>query len=220
MLQRVFVVSQDAEFLGAMHREWMRPEWAQAGTLPALETMQPRLDVPLPETAVAILDGEEGLPMLTGAVTLALVVRAPGEAVSEAVAERGLLSLPRAEGWAAVAACLARECVWRREAQARSAELSLRLHENGGDCNLERLTSSARHELANALTAAMGYCELLLAEEQLGEKAHRWSETVYASVRRVDVLLRFMSQKDAGQGVKAPAAQTSPGASQAGSKGN
>ncbi len=90
---------------------------------------------------------------------------------------------------------MVRESVLRQRAQARALELELRLREGGVDCSLEEMTATARHDLANALTAALGYCELMLMEKRLAKKIRQRVETVYASLHRTESLLRFMLQK-------------------------
>ncbi len=103
--QRVFVVSQDAKFLEAMVQEWKT-----GGDLPELECIRPRPEMRLPHASAAVLDGDDGVPMLSGEVALALLVCEAavrgGEvaATDEKVLSAGgtqppcLLRMPRYEG--------------------------------------------------------------------------------------------------------------------------
>lgn len=189
VLQRVYVVSQDAKFLEAMDREW-----SSKGALLEVESLRPLAELRLPVAAVAVLDGYDGLPMLSGAEAMAVVVDTDGAAGVAPLAAR-VLRVARAAGWAAVAAALAQECALRREAEERATRLEQRLRAASGSCGLERMPSAERHELANVMTVALGYCELVLMEERLAKKIRQRVEAVHGAISRMDTLLRFMLHK-------------------------
>lgn len=155
--RRIVIVSDDPEFVNSLVQSWRRCRYAPEFTV------FKRGSVELAECAVAVADGPEALVSLRGEVQQAIVVAATDELLPETDALGGtVVRIRRAEGWAEVAAALARETALRVEALQKVEEVEGQLRELEHLAALGRFISEARHGLGNALTSVLGNSELLL----------------------------------------------------------
>jgi signal transduction histidine kinase len=187
---RVLIVSDDPEFVDALVRSWQCSQCA-----PEFAISRKHGCGELPESAVAVIDGADGLCRLAGEGLLVIAITGD-EPLSPIGGNLGrVVQIPRCAGWADIAAALANEGVLRAEAVQRVEELEQQLLSPERFAALGHLFVEERHGLGNALTCVLGNSELVLMEPGLRDEVrgqiktiHEMSLKIFESLQRLTAL--------------------------------
>ncbi|HSS99214.1 MAG TPA: histidine kinase dimerization/phospho-acceptor domain-containing protein [Terriglobales bacterium] len=191
----VVIVSDDAQFSGAIPSRWQQERGAPAFTLVSGDLCSGLS----PETFDLAIVGNVRSDLHSGAIKALEQSGKPVLLISSEIlgveAPPRFLSLHRHEGWVETTVLLASEVLRRAEAltRLRRAEQTNSVLER--QAALGRYVIDMRHNLNNALTSILGNSELLLLDSNLfSAQSHSQVETIRnMALRMNEILQRFSS---------------------------